>query len=160
MMAKWLLSVFSAVLIVSVSSLLLPDGKIAKFIKPFISIAVIIVIISPIADIKGFFDGTIFENNRVIETDKDLLRKIALSKIDLYSENCVKIAEKNGINGSSAIIEYSVDENGQPKIYGVIINLKNAVITTDSEHIVILQRLKKELSEYLRIDEAGVKIGE
>lgn len=160
MMTSWLLSVFSAVLFISVSALILPEGKMAKFIKPFISIAVILVVLAPISDISGFFDGTGLEDNRVIETDKEFLNRIAISKIDLYSENCVKIAQKNGINGSTALIEYSIDENGQPVIYGVQINLENAVISAGYEHIVILQRLKQDVSEYLRIDETGVKISE
>lgn len=160
MMVGWLLSVFSTVFIISVFSLLLPEGKMTKFVKPFISIAVIIVIISPIADIRGFIDGTVFNDNKIIETDKDFLNKITISKIDQYCDNCVKIAEKNGIKGSTAIIEYNVDENGQPIVYGAEINIKNAVISGDGEHIVILQRLKKDISEYLQIDEKGVKISE
>lgn len=160
MMTWWILSVLSAVLIISVASLLLPEGKMAKFIRPFISVAVIIVIISPVADLNGFFNGSVFESDIAIETDVNFLRKTALSKIDLYSDNCVKIAEKNGIKGSTVLIEYNVDEDGALLILGAEINLKNAVISGEKEHIVILQRLKKDISEYLRIDETGVKISE
>ena len=92
--------------------------------------------------------------------DTDFLIKTTQAKIDKRKENCTKIAEKNGITGAIVIIEYSVDENYSPKINEVRINLQNAVISSESEHIVILQRLIKEISEYLSISEEGVKIVE
>ena len=159
-MAGWLLSVFSAVMIVSLTSLLLPEGRLSKFVKPFVSLVIMFVVLSPIVNIGEFISGDAFENGTYIETDKDVLSRIASAKIEYYSENCVKIAEKNGIKNCTVQIEYNVNENMMPTVKGVSVNLKNAVISSDNEHIVILQRLKKEISEYLSIEESGVKINE
>lgn len=159
-MLSWIISVFSAVTVITVVSLLLPDGKLAKFIKPFVSLILILLILSPITDIeKYFYDGEEFYDS-AITMDTDFLIKTTQAKIDKRKENCIKIAEKNGITGAIVIIEYSVDENYSPKINEVRINLQNAVISSESEHIVILQRLIKEISEYLSISEEGVKIVE
>ncbi|MBO4251499.1 MAG: hypothetical protein J5911_02420 [Clostridia bacterium] len=159
-MKSWILSVFSSVLLVSLLSLILPEGKITRFVKPFIFLSVITVILYPLSNIQKFLNEAVFDNNKIIETDKSFLMQITISKIDLYSANCIKIAENCGINGSEIKIEYNVSENYEPIINGVQINLENAVITAKDEHIVILQTLKKSISNYLRIDETGVKINE
>lgn len=159
-MASWLISVFSAVFVVSVLSLILPEGRLAKFVKPLISLVVIIIVIAPFINYEGDISDFTEVGNTEVKTDANFLEYIARSKIDLYTKNCVKIAEKNGINGSEFLIEYSVAENFTIKISSVSVNLANAVITSDDEHIVILQRLKKEISEYLVIDVSGVKIYE
>ena len=46
-MKVWLFSVFTVALTITVLSLILPEGKIAKFSKPFISLIAVIIIVSP-----------------------------------------------------------------------------------------------------------------
>lgn len=159
-MAEWLVSVFTAVFVVSVLSILIPEGRLAKFVKPLISLMVIIIVIAPIVNKEMYTGNFITATNADIKTDADFLEYVNRSKIDLYTKNCVKIAEKNGINGSEILIEYSIDDNFTIKISAVSVNLKNAVISSNEEHIVILQRLRDELSDYLGIGVSGVKIYE
>lgn len=159
-MKEWLLSVFSAVLIVSLICLILPKGKLSKFAKPFISLIIILIILTPILNVNEFYENIMDINGVSVEIDTEFLQYITTSKIDFYTENCVKIAQKNGINGSDILIEYNVNNDSKVLVTGVSVSLKNAVITSENEHIVILQRLKEELSEYLGIDETGVKIYE
>lgn len=159
-MKEWLLSVFTAVLIVSVICIILPQGRLSKFVKPFVSMIVIIIILSPIINLNEDFESIMNFKTVAVETDTEFLNYIAKSKIDVYTENCKKTAQKNGINGSEILIEYNVEYDGAINIIWVSVNLQNAVITSENEHIVILQRLKKDLSEYLGIDETGVKIYE
>ena len=159
-MAEWLISVFTAVFVVSVLSILLPDGRLSKFVKPLISLVVIIIVIAPLTNSEWYTEILTKESNTAIKTDVDFLGYINRSKIDLYTKNCVKIAEKNGINDSEILIEYSVDDNFTIKIFAVSVNLKNAVISSEDEHIVILQRLSSEIGDYIGIGAAGVKIYE
>ena len=160
-MKAWLFGIFSVALIITLLSLILPEGKTAKFSKPFISLIAVIIIVSPFINIDDFLSGNItFEYNKTIGTDSEFLEYTTYAKIDKYRLNCVKIAEKNGISGSDIIIKYNVDENYEITITGAEINLKNAVISSDEEHIVILQRLENEISEYLNVDKAGIKIYE
>ena len=158
-MINWILSVFSAVIIVTTLSLILPEGKISSFVKPFNYLAVMIIILSPLKNFDGTFEFST-EHGEEINVDENFLNEIISSKIDLIRTNCVKIAEENGINGGSAIIEYIVDDNYRPIIKSVKFNLANAVILSESEHIVILQSVKKNVSEYLNIDESMVMINE
>ena len=53
-----------------------------------------------------------------------------------------------------------MDENYGIRLIGAEINLNNAVITSEDKHIVILQRLKDEVSAYLNVDKAGIEIYE
>ena len=141
-------------------AIILPEGRLAKFVKPFVSLVVVLIIVSPIVNFDGINEDFIIASENSVETDADFLNYIARSKIDLYTENCIKIAKKNGISGSTAHIKYTVNENTALKIDGVTINLQNAVISSDSEHIVILQTLKKEISEYLNLRETEVEFYE
>ena len=159
-MATWIISVFSAVFVVSVLSIILPEGRLAKFVKPLISLVVIIIVIAPFIDSDEFVNDFTTIGSKEIKTDSDFLEHVTYNKIDLYTKNCIKIAEKNGINDSEILIEYSVDDNFTITISEVSINLKNTVISSEDEHIVILQRLKNDISEYLGIDTTGVKIYE
>ena len=159
-MSEWVFSVFSAVIIVAIITVLLPDGRLSKFVKPFISLIVVMIIVSPIVNTEGFLNNITEKSNFITETDSGFLDYVARAKIDLYTENCIKTAEKNGINGCEVLIKYSVNENGALKIDGVSVNLKNAVITSESPHIVILQSVKKDISGYLGIDETGVEFYE
>lgn len=159
-MTGWIFSVFSAVIIVSVISIVLPDGRTSKFVKPFISLVLILIIVSPIVKSDTALDGIFNASENVLETDADFLEYIAASKIDFYTKNCIKTAEKNGIIGSDILIKYNIDKQGTINIYGVSVNLQNAVISSESEHIVILQSLKKEISDYLKIEESGVEFYE
>ena len=158
-MLNWVINVFSSVLIITVISLLLPEGRLAKFIKPFISLILILIILSPINNIGILFDG-ISESNFYLETDSEFLLKTAQAKIDVKTANCILIAEKNGITKAEILIQYTVDESFTPNIYGVKINLQKAVITSENEHIVILQRLKEDICAYLVLSEKGVEIYE
>ena len=159
-MYNWILSVFGAVLIVTVIFIVLPEGRLSKFVKPFASITVLLIILSPIVNSDGFYEEISFENYSAIETDVEFLDYITLSKIDNYTANCNKIAEKNGINGSDILIQYNQDETGKIKINSVKVNLKYAVISSENEHIVIMKNLKKDLSAYLGISENEVLIYE
>ena len=159
-MATWIISVFSAVFVVSVLSIILPEGRLAKFVKPLISLVVIIIVIAPFIDSDEFVNDFTTIGSKEIKTDSDFLEHVTYNKIDLYTKNCIKIAEKNGINGSEILIEYSIDDNFTIKISAVSVNLKNAVISSDEEHIVILQRLSSKISDYLKIDASKVTIYE
>ena len=161
MMKVWLLGVFTVALTISVLSLILPEGKISKFAKPFISLIAIIVIVSPFIDAEELLKGSFsFGENKTVETDGEFLEYAVSIKIDNYRRNCVQIAENNGITGSKVVIDYTVDENYGLHIKGAEINLINAVITSEDKHIVILQRLENEISAYLNVDKAEIKIYE
>ena len=160
-MKTWLFGVFAVALIITVLSLLLPEGKLAKFAKPFISLVAVIIIVSPLINVDGLLGGN-FElyYDKAINTDTEFIDYAINAKIDKYRLNCIKIAEKNGINGSEFLIKYSINENYDLNVYGAEINLTDAVISSDEEHIVILQRLKSEVSEYLNVDVAGITVYE
>ena len=120
----------------------------------------IIIIIAPIVNSDGYDLQALTTGGKEVNVDADFLEYISRSKIGVYTENCVKIAEKNGINGSEILIQYTVDDNFTINIYGVSVNLKNAVITSGEEHIVILQRLKDDIAAYLKLKETEVNIYE
>ena len=159
-MAEWLIGVCSTVLTVTMLTVILPEGRLSKFAKPLISLVIIIIVIAPFINSNGYSTEWIKAGETEIKTDDTFLDYITREKIDYYRKNCVKIAEKNGINGSDVLIEYTVAEHSEINILSVSLNLKNAVISSNEEHIVILQRVKREIGEYLSIDLKKVNVYE
>lgn len=156
-MIAWALNVFSSVFFTSVISFLLPSGKISKFVKPILSIIVLFIIISPIVNYNEIFESVNQENNlQYIGFDQNFLNYVGESKIGIYREKCSEIAKKNGITGEDILIKYIIDDSGKLQILGVDINLKNAVISSEEEHIVILRRVVEEIGDLVGIDSSGV----
>lgn len=156
-MIAWALNVFSSVFFTSVISFLLPNGKISKFVKPILSIIVLFIIVSPIVNYSEIFESVNQENNlQYIGFDQNFLNYVGESKIGIYREKCSEIAKKNGITGEDILIKYIIDDSGKLQILGVDINLKNAVISSEEEHIVILRRVVEEIGDLVGIDSSGV----
>ena len=159
-MKEWVLGAISTVLIITVVSLILPEGKTAKFIKPFISMVLCLTVIAPIFNFNDFNSGNFTLDGAEISLNDDYLSFIVQSKIDFYTDYCIKIAEKNSINGAECKIEYITEDDYKITVKKVEINLQNAVITSDESHIVIVQRVKEQIREYLGLDDAGVVVYE
>ena len=156
-MITWALSVFSSVFFASVISFLLPSGKISKFVKPILSVIVLFVIISPIVNYSEIFESVNQETNlQDVFIDQNFLNSVGEYKIGIYREKCFEIAKKNGITGEDILIKYNIDDRGKLQILGVDINLKNAVISSEEEHIVILRRVAEEIGDVFGIESSGV----
>ena len=158
-MIAWIINVFISVFLITVITLLLPEGRLSKFVKPFISFILILIILTPVVNVRDFIDD--LSSDKISFTlDENFLFDTVRAKIAKIEQNCIKIAEKNGINGAIVTIEYTVDENYEPKINGAKIYLQNTVINADEEHIVIMQGLVENVAEYLSVSTAGVKVYE
>ncbi len=152
-MNKWVLSVIISVFIVSILSIVLPDGKMRNHIKRTFSLLLMIIIIEPIFELKNLkidFDNFTFDKEVEIQTNYiDFIRD---SEVNSIKNNCIKILESISITNPN--IELITDESldNMVEVEKIIVNLKGAVINSEKEHIFIIENIKKVLSEYLKID--------
>ncbi len=153
-MKEWVLSVAVTALICGLIFLILPEGKISVAIKTIISLVSVLVVIQPFAgtdvsellSVKSFYSGEISIQEEYIEY-ANLLRGNA------YKKQIVKNLEKIGItlcDENIIIISEGSSENGF-LAKGVEINLKNAVIINENEHIDIKEEVISVVSETLGI---------
>ena len=160
-MKAWILSVSAVVMITAIITLVLPEGKIGKYIKSIFSLFIIFTIIKPLFYIKeSEFDykNIFYQNN--IELQYDFIEYVSQEKINEYEKQCLKILENSGIQKSLLKISYSLEVDSKIKIEQVTINLKNSVIISDKEHIDIIKESKQNIASYLNIKEDLVKIYE
>lgn len=153
-MKIWVLSIIVVVFSLSVISLLLPTGKLGKFIKTIFSLVLIFVVIKPIVGLREFDYNIkdIFVENEVVIQDS-YLEYVTNKKIIVYKNNCIQIMEKNGVYGGYVDLKYEIDNDCKILYKIVSLNLKNAVIKSDKEHIVIIETVKREIKSYLGLNE-------
>ena len=72
--------------------------------------------------------------------------------------NCTIYAKEIGIDNVEFDIIFYTNSNGSFVIEKLLVNLENAVINSNKEHIILMSELEKHLSEYLQIDIQNVVI--
>ena len=158
-MKDWIISVITVVLITSIICLILPQGKMGKYVKNIFSILTMLVIIKPIISLKEKdfnFEQAISANNIVLQ--HDYIEYINNKRIDEYKENCLKIIENKGVKNSMVSIDYLIEENENIKITYVQINLQNSVIISDKQHIDIKEEMITDIATYLNVKKSVVTI--
>jgi len=160
-MKTWLISISVAVIITSITSLILPEGKLKAFVKSSFSLIVMLVILQPMLNMSldKIKVDDVFSMNK-IELQYEYLCYVAQEKIDAYENACLDLIEKFGIKGASVTIKYYMTENGEVVIEKVKIFLYDAVIISNEEHIDIIEGVKNEIATYLGINNDFVVIYE
>ena len=152
-MKSWALSIVFVVFTISIISLLFPSGKLGKFIKIIFSLLLIFVTLKPIIKLKNddvnFYSA--FVNNEIAFQDS-YLNFINNEKISTYKNNCIKILNELGVSNAEIDIIYELDKYNKILFVSVSLNLKNAVINSDKEHIVIIESAKQEIKDYLGLE--------
>lgn len=160
-MKNWIISLGTIIILSSLITIILPEGKLNKFIKCYLSLIIMIVIIQPITSIKSlnFNFENVFQENQ-IELQYDYLEYVANIRINNYIDNCKKIAKDVGVDGLIVEIMYEIDENNEIILNNILLNFKNSVIISDKEHIDIIEEVKTSICKYLDVEQNKVVIYE
>lgn len=155
-MKNWIISVASVVIITAIISMIVPDSKMGKYVKGIFSFFVMLVILQPIfTNNLSQIDFSTGNNEFFIQ--ENYVDFVIEKRVESYESDCIVIAQKCGIENAKVNVDYSIDQNGQIYINNVNLNLKESVIISDKEHIVILKETKLAIAKYLKIDENKVK---
>ncbi len=158
-MSNWVLSVASIVILSCIITMLLPEGKLSKYIKTVFGIVVILVMVQPVLNIKSSeLNFDLFYEREQIVFQKDYLLFASSEKIKGLEENCEKILDEKGFNNVKVSINYNTDELGQAYIEKVILDFNKEVIISDKKHIDIIEDIISPISKYLNIDEKQVYV--
>lgn len=160
-MKEWVISVTVTVFSTSVISLILPSGKLSKYIKSIFSLIMVFVILQPVfklRDVKFDFEAVFNESEFVYQSD--YLDYVNNKKIENYKENCVILLKDIGVENFETDIIFSVNETSEIIVEKVVINLQNSVINSDKDHIDIIVDVKNVISEYFKISVCNVVVYE
>jgi stage III sporulation protein AF len=160
-MSTWIISITVSVIITTILTILLPNGKLKVLIKGAFSLIITLVMLQPLLDLKNSefeIDGFVSETNMTLQYD--YLGYVAEEKVKFLEVESVKIIEDVGIRDAAVQIKYYMTENGEVVIEKAKIFLYDSVIISNIEHIDIIEEIKQRISNYLNVNKNSVIIYE
>lgn len=160
-MKEWVISIVSTILIVSSLSMIMPNGKLGKYVKSILSVLVLLVIVKPVLSLKNIsFDDFNFS---MIDVDyqTDYLEYITNQKVNEMTKTCKEIIKNNFKNDFSDFdveLQYETNDKYEIILKNVQINLSKAVINSFDEHKIIIDSIKNEICNCLNIEKSLVVI--
>ena len=146
-MKIWLLNVSVTILVTTITGLILSKGKTATFVKCLFSVLTLLIIVKPIVNLKsGDFNmkNFIYQDNILIEND---FIQYAFNNQNALKEEEIKERLRTlGVENVEIEIFYEIENDYDISYKKIHVNLKNAVIKGDKEHIVIIEDIKLFLS--------------
>ena len=160
-MKEWIISIGATIIITSVASMILPQGKMGAYVKAIFSFLLVLVILKPLMIVN--LDEYTIENylsTNTIEYQIEYLNFVINKRIIEHEEKCNEIIEKAGVKEAKTTINYAVNVNFDIVINKVEINMEKAVFISEKEHINIIEEIKTALSNYLSVEYEKVIIYE
>lgn len=158
-MKEWILKICVVAFIATLLTMILPQGKMGKYIKGVFSVIVMLVVLQPLIGID--LENVAFDFNGLKAEpayQQNYLDFINEKRIEYLEKRCNAIIDSLDVRGGSVVLNYSEDENRQIAITKVSINLEDAVIISDDKHIDIIEEIKSALSEYLSVNKEIMEI--
>ena len=161
-MQAYITSVFSAVLIATIISMIVPNKKLFKFIKSFLSIFVMIVILKPILYYNGeFITNGVMETNYIfsdLTKEKEYITFIYDKKNEENVSVCSKILNDLELYDTKTLINYQIDEDMQYKIKNIKIFLSKTEFNNTKQHKIIIETAVNKISETFSIEKEKILI--
>lgn len=158
-LSGYLLSIVGVVLLTVLIDLILPDGKMAKYVKSVMAIVVVAVIISPIAKLTttDFDFGKLFSTT-TYQVDQVILDNITNLSVAEYERDLEKNLASLGYEDVhiSLIVE---NKDGTQIIKYIYVDLCDFGISEDFEHIDYYTEIKeclKKLVDFVKEEQIVV----
>ncbi len=155
--SQFAIKLSSLAIIITVSKMMLPEGKMKKTVNVVFSLLIILVLVTPILNLKNVEIEKPQIDVSVIQTDEEFLIYV----LNLRVEQLEKIGEsalnETGIDKAKVTVFYE-NVDGKIIIKKVAVNLANAVISDENKHINITEKTKEKLSNVFQIQKEAVII--
>ena len=106
--------------------------------------------IKPLIGVDFTFNET-FKNEYQVEMQEDYLNYICNKKSEQVKSDCASHLSKYGVENHQINVIVEKNENDEIIIKQILIDLRNSVIISDKEHIVIIEEIKRDLSQLFGI---------
>lgn len=144
-METYILSVCGAVLVSAVAVILMPEGKIGKFLDGILKLFCMLVILLPIPGLLGTFlnnDGGAEGSAGEVSMDSDFIGYVFSMRAESEEEAlCQKLNQEYGIGVQAQILwEYAEYAYNVTK---VLVKIENFGIYGEEEHIFVIEQAKE-----------------
>lgn len=159
--ATWIMSILGIVIVGTVVDLVLPEGRMNKYIKSIFACATILIIVLPLPNlIKNNFnvnDGELIKPDFVL--DSDYIEYAEKVKMRYLAHGVEEELANEGYKNTKVEISGNF-KNNVVTINLVKINISNLVIDENLQHINKYEQISKLVTKYLSIDKGVVVINE
>ncbi len=134
--SAWILSIAGAALLGVMVDLIVPDGRMHKYIRSIFGVITVLIIIAPLPGMikNSSFDIDIDLNTANSAADNNYIYTVYKNKVAVMEKGLVNYLSDNGYQKTAVTV--SVDTYTEKmRITAVYISLKNAVISDEKKHI-------------------------
>lgn len=162
-MKAWLMSICAVVLLTVLLELLIGEGKIKKYVRGVVRLALIATIFLPVlkfvkSDINFDLGNEIGYEQSAQNLDNNFINSIT----ELRYKNLEKDLEKDftelGINGAVVNISIYYGASNTAEIDFVTVDLTQAVISDDEGNILLTDRIKETVTSRLSVSKEKIII--
>ena len=164
-LSSWAKGLGLAIVIVSILEMLLPNGKIKKYINVVMGIFILFNIISPLIENKDIFDFNTIETSRYLEnTESKINEQVDQTSMNqriaqLYKEEMEKdIAtklENQGYIINSCKVSVNLEDSEESRITKIKVNVKknaNATENRNEDNQTVENTLIKEVQKIRKVE--------
>jgi stage III sporulation protein AF len=155
--SSWVISIVGIVIVSVLVEIILPEGNINKYIKGFLAIFTVFVMVKPIVNISAI--DIIGESDYEISLDNTFLEEINETKAMHYALMTEGKLKQNGYDKIGVDICVDKQEN-QLKIMTIIVDLRKVVINNKNENIDIYNNIKNIIKSVVEIDSEDIIFNE
>lgn len=131
-MSSYILTILGIVLAGILIDIIVPTGKINKYIKSIFAIFVVAVILMPVVKFIAKSDD-ITINYTDYEIEQNLMNYIFSSRVTAYENEIIEVLENNGLSNIDIKINYSINSN-ELSLNSCEVNLKNMTSSNIEMH--------------------------
>ena len=131
-MSSYILTILGIVLAGILIDIIVPTGKINKYIKSIFAIFVVAVILMPVVKFIAKSDE-ITINYTDYEIEQNLMDYIFSSRVNAYENEIIEVLENNGLSNIDIKINYSINSN-ELSLNSCEVNLKNMTSSNIEMH--------------------------
>lgn len=161
-MSAWVLSLIGVVLISCVITIILPDGRLGKVIKGICSLVITLVIIYPLLSKDSINSVFVLDDNNIqIDVQEEYVNYVFESRAEQTINEIINLIENKGVKDVICDVGYEkYNGNNNFTINFILINLNNAVIISDKEHILVIEEIISIVSQQFDLDKNKIVIYE
>lgn len=131
-MSGYILTILGIVLAGILIDIIVPTGKINKYIKSIFAIFVVAMILMPVVKFIAKSDE-ITINYTDYEIEQNLMDYIFSSRVTAYENEIIEVLENNGLSNIDIKINYSINSN-ELSLNSCEVNLKNMTSSNIEMH--------------------------
>ncbi|MDD3831943.1 MAG: stage III sporulation protein AF [Clostridia bacterium] len=139
--SQWVISIVGVSILSLIVDVIMPEGKMRKYIKGVMAIVIAYIIMSPLVllwsgdkatdSIDSLFSKYNDNSTSQVVVDQSFTDSIVNNRIDAITDNLEQVLNDNGYTGIIIQVEYTVYSN-YPIVDTVLLDLRNMVITSNT----------------------------